>query len=190
MQAIIGVVLAGGRSSRMGRDKALLHWQGKTLLQTKVEQLQRLLGSAVYVSGQYPGYQCIVDIDISRGPLSGIYSCLNQLESPAFLFVPVDMPLLSDVVLRQLLACFQQTNRSAYCQNSMFPLYVVRNQQTESILRSLLDEQDPKRASIVAFSSAIGANVIELPAEYQTVMVNTNTPDQWQAAQKTNGEHS
>ena len=53
-EATVGVVLAGGRSSRMGRDKAMLTWHGDTLL-AHMQQCLRLSGvTRVVVSGAYP----------------------------------------------------------------------------------------------------------------------------------------
>ena len=87
----IGVVLAGGMSRRMGVDKALLPFQGSTLLQHQVELL-RPLCSRVLVSGDYAGFDCVPDATERCGPLGGIYSIAQLHPNAALLVIPIDMP--------------------------------------------------------------------------------------------------
>lgn len=102
-------MLAGGRSSRMGRDKALLPWRGRPLL----AHMQALLHSAgaqeVLVSGDRPGHPGIVDTQPDLGPLGGLASVIAQLsDATTLVVVPVDMPLLSMPLLERLLAAAPQ----------------------------------------------------------------------------------
>lgn len=92
----IGVVLAGGRSSRMGQDKALLPWRGRPL----VAHMQALLRDAgaldVVISGDRPGYAGIADAQPDLGPLGGLASVIDHVaDATTLVVVPVDMPLLS-----------------------------------------------------------------------------------------------
>jgi molybdenum cofactor guanylyltransferase len=98
-------VLAGGRSTRMGADKAMLQLGGKTLLARAVETL-RLVSSHVAVVGLDDeeanalegADQALADLHPGLGPLGGIEAALRSLESlPGAewaCFLPVDMPLL------------------------------------------------------------------------------------------------
>lgn len=99
----IGIVLAGGRSRRMGRDKALLEYGASTLLQHQVDTLAQVCGRVV-VSGDYPNYDCVRDVRPDRGPLGGIDAAARQFGSSALLFLPVDMPAMTPDALRKLLA--------------------------------------------------------------------------------------
>lgn len=103
----IGVVLAGGMSRRMGVDKALLPFQGSTLLQHQLELLQPLC-SRVLVSGDYAGFDCVPDATERCGPLGGIYSIAQLHPNAALLVIPIDMPQLTEQNLRHLMDC-QQT---------------------------------------------------------------------------------
>lgn len=69
-----GIVLAGGRSSRMGRDKALLPWHGRTLLEHMRGLLRQAGAQRVWVSGAYPAFAGIPDRIAHCGPLGGLYS--------------------------------------------------------------------------------------------------------------------
>ena len=65
----VGVVLAGGRSSRMGRDKARLAWRDQSLLAHACATLQAAGACKVVVSGDYPEYAGIPDAVPALGPM-------------------------------------------------------------------------------------------------------------------------
>ncbi|MGD0494192.1 MAG: NTP transferase domain-containing protein [Steroidobacteraceae bacterium] len=108
---IHGLVLAGGASSRMKRDKAMLIYQGKSQLDRAVELAARHV-SPVFVSvrGSQSGdsararYPLIVDSVAGQGPIVGIRSALAAHPGVAWLVVACDLPFLSDGALSQLLA--------------------------------------------------------------------------------------
>ena len=92
-----GFVLAGGKSSRMGRDKALLDWHGRTLLDHMVE----LLGTAVD-QVQVVGRDQLPDQLPGLGPLSGIATALRITSTDANLIIAVDLPHLTKDFLKYL----------------------------------------------------------------------------------------
>ncbi|MGY5449494.1 molybdenum cofactor guanylyltransferase [Agarivorans sp. MS3-6] len=186
---IHGVVLAGGQSRRMGTDKAMLSLKGKTLLATKVNQLEAVLASPCYVSGYYPAFRCIADKGESHGPLSGILSCLEALEGDACLIVPVDMPLLSNQVIDCLVQHYTDQPANYSCLNSVFPLVVQANASNIQLLKDVLDYSEQKQRSIKAFLSLIQATAVDLPQAMQASLINTNTPEQWQFVVNSLGEN-
>ena len=101
-----GVVLAGGASRRMGRNKAELTLMGKTLLLRQVEKLQALGIRDIMLSGEtcpaMPGARVIPDKYTGVGPLGGLHACLRAAQNPACLVVSVDMPLVPEAVLARL----------------------------------------------------------------------------------------
>ena len=108
------VVLAGGRSSRMGRPKADLEWRGSTLLQHVVQQVRAGVGGPVVVvraPGQSlpelpAGVQVAEDEVAGRGPLQGLAAGLAALEgSTDVAFVcATDLPFLHPAYVRRVLA--------------------------------------------------------------------------------------
>jgi molybdopterin-guanine dinucleotide biosynthesis protein A len=108
IEAAIGFVLAGGRSTRMGRDKALLPWAGATLLDHVLTRLREVCPDARILSGadeRYADHGAPVyrDILVGAGALGGVYTGLSRLEGPAGLFLAVDLPLVPATLLRRLL---------------------------------------------------------------------------------------
>ena len=93
-----GFVLAGGRSSRMGQDKALLQVGGRSLVGIALDKLRsigvaapRIAGARTDLWSHAPG---VPDLHPGCGPLSGIEGALTASSQPLNLFLPVDMPLL------------------------------------------------------------------------------------------------
>lgn len=100
--AFHGVVLAGGRSSRMGTDKAGLSWRGQPLLQHMRDLLQQAGAPRVWVSGPQTGPDGLPDHEPGLGPLGGLLTLARTQADGIYLLVPVDMPLLSATLLRRL----------------------------------------------------------------------------------------
>jgi molybdopterin-guanine dinucleotide biosynthesis protein A len=94
-----GFVLAGGRSTRMGQDKALLQLAGRSLLELALDKLRTLpLAAAPRIAAarsdlsSYAGV--IADLHPGCGPLSGIEAAMVESTRPLNVFLPVDIPLL------------------------------------------------------------------------------------------------
>jgi molybdenum cofactor guanylyltransferase len=103
-----GFVLAGGRSTRMGQDKALLRLGGRALLDLALEKLRALpLAAAPRVAAARADLvsygAMIADLHPGCGPLSGIEAALAASSQPLNAFLPVDTPLLPSQLLLWML---------------------------------------------------------------------------------------
>lgn len=103
---ISGIILAGGRSRRMGRNKADMILDGKTFLHWQVEKLQALGIQDIMLSGancpELPGTKRIRDQYPDRGPLGGLHACLGAAQHPRVLVVTTDTPLIPAGALAHL----------------------------------------------------------------------------------------
>jgi molybdopterin-guanine dinucleotide biosynthesis protein A len=106
MSTITGIVMAGGKSSRMGTNKALLPFQGKRLIDRSVETLLPL-ADKIIISSNEPlpelPYQQLADAVKAIGPLGGLQACLNLSTNGWNMLIPCDTPFLSVSLYQQLL---------------------------------------------------------------------------------------
>ena len=162
---IAGVVLAGGRSSRMGHDKALLDYNGVSLLDHMIGILAESGLTDIYVSGDFDGYRCIPDRAPHEGPAWAIYDVLQQLQGyDGVIFVPVDMPLLHANALHLLM----KQKGGAYFVDYPLPTFITK--------ASL----EGRSKSVKGFLEMLKISPIILPSELAFCMANTNTPEEWQ----------
>ncbi len=98
--------MAGGRSTRMGTDKALLEYAGRPLIAYAVDLL-KAVGAEPHIVGVRPdlaAYAPVVeDLHPGCGPIGGIESALSASGSEWNVFLPVDLPLLPAVFLKYLI---------------------------------------------------------------------------------------
>lgn len=110
-EQISGLVLAGGRSRRMGSDKAALRTNGKTQLERAVELLGRHL-EQVYVSTRSDqaddpvraGFEQIVDTYDDLGPVAGILSAMDRFPDRSWLVLACDLPNIDDETIAYLIS--------------------------------------------------------------------------------------
>ena len=185
---LAGLVLAGGRSTRMQRDKAALEVGGETQLARAVRLLRAQLGS-VWVSvrpdqvtdPQRARYPQIVDALEGIGPAAGILAAQARLPGHAWLVVAVDLPLLDAAALAQLVAARDPTRlATAYLSASdglPEPLCAIWEPASHA----------PLAASIAAGRSCprkflIAHDTATLVLGGQDALVNVNTPEDYAAA--------
>lgn len=182
MRHVTGILLAGGESSRMGRDKALLPLRGRPLW----EQVQATLAATgcarVLVSGANVGG--IADVQPGLGPLAGIASVIgNQgdaLSKDWLLVVPVDLPLLTPEALRLL--CVRGFDApAAHFADHALPALFVNSIGFRQALGSTLRAERARERSVTALHAALGARAVALPTELAATLTNTNTPADWAA---------
>lgn len=171
---LLGVVLAGGRSRRMGRDKALLAFGGGTLLQHQVRLLEPLCVRVV-VSGAYAGFDCIADARPDAGPLAGLLAA-GAIWRGAVLALPVDMPLMSAEALAEL----AQAAQAAYFDGHPLPAFFPDAAALAAAADALLAGDD---RSVRALHRQLRSRA--LPVREPTAFSNTNTPMDWRRVTST-----
>lgn len=122
---MIGVILCGGQSTRMGSDKGLLKLHANTWAQTAVDKLADLrLPVVISVNkNQYEDYasifsaaQLITDNDSLqiKGPLAGLLSVHLQQPAEDFLLLACDMPLMETDLLKELITIYNQQTADVF----------------------------------------------------------------------------
>jgi molybdenum cofactor guanylyltransferase len=177
-------VLAGGRSTRMGADKALMEFRGQTLLARAVD-----LAGAVAVSCRIVGSRekygafgdVIEDVYPGQGPLAGIHAGLRASVTDHNLFLAVDTPLLTGDFLRHLAAHAERSGAVVAVPRTqdgrLHPLCAIYRRGFAEVAESSLREEHNK----------IGGLFSQVEVEYvspasggfdERMFTNLNTPEE------------
>ncbi len=107
-QRYTGIILAGGQSSRMGKEKGLIRWKGKTLIEHAIAILSPICGNMIISANQdhYDslGYPVVGDLVPGCGPMGGIFSALTKSETLNNLVIPTDTPFVTREIYQHLLS--------------------------------------------------------------------------------------
>lgn len=153
------ILLAGGCSSRMGRDKALLDWQGRPLIDHMLGLLRAAGASRIVVSGDRPAHGGIPDAWPGRGPVGGLASVLGDCGDGRVVVVPVDLPRLSASRIASLVAALSD-HRAAYYAGHPLPCAFVSDAASRALARELVAAA-PGGPSMRAWLQACGAIALE-----------------------------
>lgn len=130
------LLLAGGKSSRMGRDKAELLLGEKSFLECILEKAEMLGIRKKYLSGhgwEGKGVRTVPDRYRERGPLGGMHACFSVMDTPYALVLPVDVPQISMSVLQILLDAHGRLLNKNH-QEYVRPLLLSHGERTEPLI--------------------------------------------------------
>jgi molybdopterin-guanine dinucleotide biosynthesis protein A len=193
MAGNMGVVLAGGKSSRMGASKAELLFIGEPLLRRVVDRLSEAVDDVVVIGP--PTLQPLVpdvlvwsDVTSPVGPLGGLYTALKKAPCERLFLVACDMPLLQPNLVRAMLAVAEAhpASDAVALQSSgrMEPLHAVYSRSCLAAVEEALASGQRamhlllERLSVVTMSREVVAR--EDPLGVSTL--NVNTPADWRHA--------
>lgn len=164
------LLLSGGASRRMGRDKSRLPVRDSDLL---TFQINRFTSAGFDVVSKLP------DIHTGYlGPLAGIHSaCVTHPEVRHWMVVPVDMPSVSESVLQQLIDEGLAADCATCFDDCPLPLFIPNSNELIELLDSWLTDVNGKR-SVYALVNSVGGQWLPQPDVFHELL-NINTPDQW-----------
>ncbi len=182
-EQVYGLVLAGGRSKRMGHDKALIRVDGETQLSRAVQLLESFL-DRVYVStradqrddSERKKFQRIIDRYENLGPIAGILSALQEHRDVGWLVLACDLPNIDEATIRFLL-----DNKSGDQPFSAYksstdglpePLCAYYAAGSESIIQAFIDDE-----IICPRKVLIRSNTHLLDQPNPEALDNINTPE-------------
>lgn len=177
--ACAGLVLAGGRSTRMGRDKAMLRWRGRPLIDHQIATLAAAGVDPVRVSGDRPGHAGMIDREPGAGPLGGLASSVAQLDDGLLLVVPVDMPRMSAALLDRLRQAPATTGCVRFA-GHVLPMRLRLDVATREALVALMAATDTRSRSLRALQQRVGTTALKLQPDEEPQFIDCNTPEQWQ----------
>lgn len=186
------VILAGGKSSRMGCDKALLQLDGQSLLARQIGLVRSIEAGEVFISGRkdanYPAFGCRVlrDRFDDSGPLAGIERALDVSSLPLVLVLAVDMPGMSADLLRRVAAgCVDGMGAVPRVGGGIEPLAAFYPKSSRKLIAEMLTEsrqtgQMPRAPAARQFAERCVqenlASFVDLHASDALLFSNWNTP--------------
>ncbi|KIH75534.1 molybdenum cofactor guanylyltransferase [Geoalkalibacter ferrihydriticus] len=178
---VTGVILAGGRSRRMGRDKATLRVGGQTLFARTLEMLRGIF-PRVLIAGDRPDLAMpetpsVPDI-YPGSALGGLHGALSAAQSPWIFVVPCDLahpdPDLVRFILSHRNGCDLVVPRTP---QGLEPVFALYHKNCLPLMEQMLVRGDYR---IFDFYRQVHARYLEadsLPAGWQRALLNLNTPD-------------
>jgi molybdenum cofactor guanylyltransferase len=140
-----GFILAGGESSRMGRDKALLELEGAPLILRTARLMESVVGEPTVVGYREEfralGLRAIADDAPGAGPLGGISTALRAARAPWSLIIACDLPYLTQAWLDFLVGRAVESQADVVMpmnERGAEPLCAVYNKRAEKLIREAL----------------------------------------------------
>ena len=180
-QNITGIIIAGGKSSRMGSDKGFLKLNGSTFVSHIIEALKPMVNEIIVVSNNsdYDVFNLkrVNDIIEDAGPLAGLYTGLFHSKTEFNLVLSCDIPFINTAVLKQLIEGFDDDFDAIQLQSQdkTMPLIAMYKRQCMHQFLKLL--QNDKRRLRIAVEQ-LHTKTITIDSEWDQYVENINTMDQ------------
>jgi molybdopterin-guanine dinucleotide biosynthesis protein A len=190
MPDVAAFILAGGKSSRMGQDKAFLELEGRTLLARALE-LARSVTDQIVIVGPRVKFQdfgpVVEDTYANRGPLAGIHAALASSSAELNLILAVDLPFLTHALLRHLMELARGSAAVVTVPRiggGYQPLCAVYRRDFAVLATSALQQGHNKIDALFAQTSTqvVEESELERFAFNAWMFDNLNTPDDWKRA--------
>ena len=180
---ITGIVLAGGKSSRMGSDKSKMILNSKTLIEYSIEALKPLCETVVISSNNniydYTGCEVWPDELQDGSPLIGIYSCLRRSSTEYNIFLSCDMPLINTLLLEYLLSNSNDFDITVpiHGNNLIEPLCSIYKKSCIDVLKGFIDKGNYRLNECIRSTSHRLVKIDQTTDFSEKLFTNINTPD-------------
>jgi molybdopterin-guanine dinucleotide biosynthesis protein A len=176
MYSLTGIILSGGKSVRMGRDKAFIEIDGIPIIQRIYDIFQKIFTEIIIVTNQkefYSGFKAkiVSDLIINNGALGGLYTGLFFSSNPYSFCVACDMPFLKESMIQYLI---KQANEYDVIvprtEDGLQPLHAV---YSKNCLESIKNIIGIGKYKITDFYPLVKTKIIE-ESEFISLDINLN----------------
>ena len=183
-QDVTAVLLAGGKSSRMGRPKHLLMLDGFPFWEHTLYAMERYPHMAVSVAEERPEFSGLPQWPDERkglGPLAALEAVLRRAETPAVLVAPCDAPFVTEAFLDLLLDCWREDVDCVVIREKegLNPLMGLYRRSLLPAVSAALDRGERRPASVLKGARMEAATV---PEGLRQGTWNLNTPEEYARA--------
>jgi len=182
-----GVLLAGGRSLRMGSDKALLRAGGVELWRRQRDLLRWVCGGNVWVSARVrpdwlpEGGLWIADA-CDAGPMGGVVTALGEVEEEYALALALDLPFVSEAFLEEIVRRLEPGMGVVPRRGGMFePLVAAYPKEALASGQARLGSGEFGLQKWIVELESLGLmKIFDVDTKWDAVFFNANTPEDWE----------
>lgn len=179
------VLLAGGESQRMGRDKARLEISGQPFWRMQLNLLRKLQPLEIFISARADPAWCPADVQLildappSRGALSGLAATLTQMRGSHLLALAIDMPFMSERWLRHLCGLAAKSRGAIPAiGHRLEPLAAIYPAEAVGEFEAALSSNDFSLQTLARhLVGSSKLNLIPVPSFDEGLFRNLNAPD-------------
>ena len=181
---ITGIVLAGGKSSRMGSDKGMIELNGKKFINKILDALAPNVGEIIIIAnnGNYNNLSYAVYEDIIKdcGPIGGIYTGLVNSKTEKNIVVSCDIPFINSALIKYLIENSLKADISVPVHKGRIePLCATYSKKTSNELLQLIKEKEFKMRNVVRYFVTKEIYITERLSFYnERLLTNINTPEE------------
>ena len=182
---LFGLILAGGISSRMGKDKNLIYYKDQPHAQWTYQLLSPLVNRCFFSiskSQNIPDFEYIIDEKEDLGPISGLHSAFKAYPKKAFLVIANDLPFISIDLIKRLILSRDSTRFATAFKDPLKsfaePLLCIWEPKS---FDAIMDSIHQKKYSLVDIMSTM--DVKEIPID-SSLLYNANTAEESNAAKQ------
>ncbi|MCG8569794.1 MAG: molybdenum cofactor guanylyltransferase [Spirochaetes bacterium] len=175
------ILLAGGKSKRMGQDKAYIDFLGKPLIEYILAKLLNVFSEIVVVTGHSENFHhgqntlFVNDLDEFKGmgPLAGIYTGLQTISTQCAFVTACDMPLISENTILKLIKSFKDNHcQVLFARNNLKiePLLAVYSINCSNSIYQMLKGGNKK---VQAIASLVETDFLDIHDQLEILNINT-----------------
>ncbi|HLO89970.1 MAG TPA: molybdenum cofactor guanylyltransferase [Lentimicrobium sp.] len=178
---ITGIILAGGKSTRMGNDKALTLYKGEPMISYSIKLLQpfcnRILISTTNSRHKEFGFETIEDLYPDTGPMGGLFSCMAQSRTQANICLPCDVPEMRPEIIERLFGVYDGTSCIIPLTPKAEPLIAIYPRETTPVMLKLIQSGKYKMTSIFENFPVTYVDMHMFNSNHKSAFANINKPD-------------
>jgi molybdopterin-guanine dinucleotide biosynthesis protein A len=183
-QNITGILLAGGKSIRMGTDKGFLKFQGITFVERIIKSMKPFVNDILIVSNNSDydqfKHKRVEDSIENSGPLAGLYTGLYHSETQYNLVLSCDVPYINGKVLSQIIEGYDETFDAIQIESEGKTMPLVAIYKKQCLHRCLELLQNSERRLQVAVEG-FNTKTITLNTSLKKYVKNINTLEQFKS---------
>jgi len=184
---VTGIILAGGKSSRMGQDKGLTLLNGKPLVKYVIDALESITQKIIIISNNDTykrfGFPVYNDVVKEKGPVGGIYTALTHSITENNVIVSCDTPFVTPNLLLNLIEESHSHEVTFYqYKNKTHPLVGVYKKSVLPVFKSSLDKNQLK---LMLVNQSLNCNIVKVEDKFDgdKLFFNINTLQDLENAQ-------